>query len=178
MRFVDFLRASVIVCAGAATALGCVAIAGAAAAQEPGLLAFCAVWWIAAGALGTWLGRRAEASPPIRRLLAAARTTTTLPEQRPASVLVNRLWPLLVATLVTGAVAFAVPQAAAVAAGFTVIWALTWRRQEGAVTAIEERDGVAFYVEPTSPLRPMALARTPSFTRTFPAASTSSEGAG
>jgi hypothetical protein len=50
-----------------------------------------------------------------------------------------------------------------VAAGFAIIWALAWRRQASAVTAIEERDGVRFYVEPTSPLRPIRLVRTPGF---------------
>ena len=42
----------------------------------------------------------------------------------------------------------------AIAAGFAVIWALAWRRQSSAVTAIEERDGARFYIERTSPLRP------------------------
>jgi len=31
------------------------------------------------------------------------------------------------------------------------------------VTAIEERDGARFYVERTSPLRPIQLVRTPGF---------------
>jgi hypothetical protein len=55
------------------------------------------------------------------------------------------------------------PQVPAVAAGFAVIWALAWRRQSRAVTAIEERDGARFYVERTSPLRPIQLVRTPGF---------------
>jgi hypothetical protein len=58
-----------------------------------------------------------------------------------------------------------VPQAAAVAAGFAVIWALSWRRQHAAVTAIEERDGVSFYVDRTSPLQPIRLLRAPGFRR-------------
>jgi hypothetical protein len=33
------------------------------------------------------------------------------------------------------------------------------------VSAIEERDGVAFYVEPTSPLKPIKLIRAPGFRR-------------
>ena len=44
------------------------------------------------------------------------------------------------------------PQVAAIAAGFAIIWALAWRRQEQAVAAVEERDGVRFYVDRTSPL--------------------------
>ena len=35
------------------------------------------------------------------------------------------------------------------AAGFAIIWALAWRRQDAAVTAIEERDGFRFYVDRT-----------------------------
>ncbi|MTD45714.1 hypothetical protein GKE82_15810 [Conexibacter sp. W3-3-2] len=51
------------------------------------------------------------------------------------------------------------------AAGFTLIWALSWRRQHLAVRAIEERDGVTFHVDPTSPLRAIRLVRTPGFRR-------------
>ena len=66
-------------------------------------------------------------------------------------------------TLLAGGLAFLAPQVPGIAAGFAVIWALAWRRQDAAVTAIEERDGAAFYVRRTSPLRPMALERTPGF---------------
>jgi hypothetical protein len=55
------------------------------------------------------------------------------------------------------------PQVAGVATGFAIIWALAWRRQEGAVAAIEERDGVRFYVDNTSPLSPIRLIRAPGF---------------
>ena len=51
----------------------------------------------------------------------------------------------------------------AVACGFTIIWALSWRHQEAAVTAIEERDGVRFYVERTAPVSRIKLVRTPGF---------------
>jgi hypothetical protein len=49
--------------------------------------------------------------------------------------------------------------------------ALYWRRQDAAVTAIEERDGAAFFVERTSPVRPIQLVRTPGFRRIGPAPS-------
>jgi hypothetical protein len=96
-------------------------------------------------------------------LLADARAQSTLPELHPGTTLVNRLWPLLVATIGAGAAAFVEPQVASVAAGFTIIWALAWRRQERAVLAIEERDGVRFYVDKTSPFSPIRLIRTPGF---------------
>jgi hypothetical protein len=172
LRFVDFLKTTVLACAAAATALAAVAIAGAAADDNAGLLGFCVGWWTAAAVIGVWLGRRNETTPPIARLLAGARATTTLPEQqRPATVLLNRLWPLLIVLVGSGAVAFLTPQVPAVAAGFALIMALYWRRQDAAVTAIEERDGAAFFVERMSPFKPIQLVRTPGFRRIGPAPS-------
>ena len=87
-------------------------------------------WWLAAALYGAWLGRRNQASPPIARLLADARMQTSLPELRPGLTLLNRLWPLLLSTLGAAALGLFVPQVSAVAAGFGIIWALAWRRQE------------------------------------------------
>ncbi len=168
MRFVDFLRTTVLVCAASATVLGTIAVLAAAGQQEPELLFFAAGWWLLAGAVGAYLGRRAETTPPIARLLATARSTTSLPEQRPGPLLLNRLWPLVLVTVAGGALAVVAPQIPAIAAGFGAIWALTWRRQEAAVTAIEERDGVQFYIERTSPFRPIQLVRVPGFRRIAP----------
>ena len=109
------------------------------------------------------LGRRAETTPPIARLLRGRRASTALPEHRPGAILLNRLWPLMVFTLIAGGLAFLRPQIPGIAAGFAIIWALAWRRQHAAVAAIEERDGVCFYVCRTSPVRPIALQRTPGF---------------
>ena len=57
------------------------------------------------------------------------------------------------------------PQVAAIGAGYAILIALAWRRREQAVAAIEERDGVRFYVEPSSALRPVQLVRTPGLHR-------------
>jgi hypothetical protein len=111
--------------------------------------------------------RRAEASPPIRRLLMTARSQTTLPELRPRLTLVNRLWPLLFATLGAAVAAVFEPQVASIGAGFWIILALAMRRQASAVAAIEERDGVRFYIDRTSPLHPIQLVRTPGFGGSF-----------
>ena len=170
MRFVDFLKATVLLSAAAATALALVTVLSAAGRADARLVLFLAAWWVLAALIGAWLGRRAEATPPIARLLAAARPTTTLPEQRPQTMLLNRLWPLLLSTLLAAALAFLAPQIPGIAAGFAIIWALAWRRQDGAVAAIEDRDGVAFYVERTSPLRPIRLVRTPGLRREVPPA--------
>ena len=163
MRFTDFLRMTVLLSAGAATALAAVTLAGAATHGDSLIVPVVAGWWVVAGIIGIWLGRRAETSSPIASLLASARMQKTLPEVNPGRTLINRLWPLLFSTIGAGALSFVWPQVPAVAAGFAVIWALAWRRQSSAVTAIEERDGVRFYVERTSPLQPIRLVRTPGF---------------
>jgi len=149
--------------AGAATALAAVTVL-AASSRSDTLLAEVAVgWWLIAIGVGLRLGRRAHTNPPIARLLAGAKASTTLPEHHPSAILVNRLWPLLLFTLLSGGLAFLAPQIPGIAAGFAIIWALAWRRQDAAVAAIEERDGACFYVRRTSPVRPMALVRTPGF---------------
>ena len=167
MRFVDFLRATVLLSAGAATLLAAITIIALTQDLEPGAVYLSAGWWLAAALIGAWLGRRAAASPPIARLLAGARAQTSLPEERPGLTVVNRLWPLLLSTFTAGVLGFVAPQVAGVAAGFAIIWALAWRRQDSAVSAVEERDGVRFYVEQTSPLQPMQLVRTPGFSGSF-----------
>ena len=165
MRFVDFLRAAVLLCAGSATVLATITVIGASYEEDSALVVFIIAWWVLAVMIGTWLGRRAETNSPIARLLASAKSTNSLPEQSPSRLLLNRLWPLLASTLVALGLGLVAPQIPAIAAGFTIIGALAWRRQEAAVTAIEERDGVAFYVEPTSPLKPIKLIRAPGFRR-------------
>jgi hypothetical protein len=163
VRFSDFLRTTVLLSAGSASALAAVTVIGAANSGDDVVVFVALIWWVAAGFIGVALGRRAETSPPIASLLASARTQATLPEVNPARTLVNRLWPLLVFTLGSGVLGFFVAQVPAVAAGFAIIWALAWRRQASAVIAIEERDGARFYVERTSPLKAIRLVRTPGF---------------
>jgi hypothetical protein len=168
LRFVDFLRSTVMLSAGAATTLAVITVLAAGRTSDDVLVFVCAGWWVAAAALGTLLGRRASATPPIARVLADAKNATMLPEHRPGSILLNRLWPLLLSMVVAGVLAIVVPQVTGVATGFAIIWALAWRKQDGAVAAIEERDGVTFYVEPTSPIRPIQLVRTPGLRREVP----------
>lgn len=167
MRFPDFLKTTVLISAAAASVLAVVALFAASRDDDQTAVIFGVAWWVIAAIIGIVLGRRAETNPPISRLLAASRVTPTLPELRPGRMLVNRLWPLFVATLSAGALAFLFPQVPAIAAGFAIIWALAWRKQDRAVSAIEERDGVRFYVERTSPLQPIRLVRTPGFKSTL-----------
>ena len=163
MRFADFLRTTVLASAGAASVLAALTVAGATGHGDDLLVPFAAGWWVLAGLTGIWLGRRAETSGPIASLLAGARTQASLPDVNPARTMLNRLWPLLVSTVGAGALAFVVPQVAAVATGFAIIWSLAWRRQASAVRAIEQRDGARFYVDKTSPFKPIRLVRTPGF---------------
>jgi hypothetical protein len=167
VRFTEFLKATVLLSAGSATLLATVTVIGITREDDGVLVYVAAGWWLVATAIGVALGRRSETSPAIARLLAGARSQTTLPELAPGTTLVNRLWPLLLSTIGAAGVSFFEPQVAAVAAGFTIIWALAWRRQELAVLAIEERDGVRFYVDRTSPFSPIRLIRTPGFGGTY-----------
>ena len=163
MRFADFLRTTVLVSAACATLLAAVTVAGGSNNGDDTLVPFAAGWWVVAALIGIWLGRRAETSSPIASLLASARTQASLPEVNPGRTMLNRLWPLLISTLGAGVLSFLIPQVPAVATGFAIIWSLAWRRQASAVRAIEQRDGARFYVDKTSPLKPIRLVRTPGF---------------
>lgn len=161
MRFTDFLRTAVLLFGGAATVLAVVAIAGTRDEPTNTVLYIAVGWWGAAAVIGLWLGRRMRPTPGIEKLLAGAKSTSTLPELEPGAVIFNRLWPLAVATVASGAVAFLMPQIPAIAAGYALLVALTWRRQAGAVQAIEDRDGVRFWFERSSPFGGPRLIRTP-----------------
>jgi len=163
VRFVDFLRTTVLLSAGGATALAAVTVIAASARSDTQLAGIAVAWWLIAAGIGSTLGRRAQTNPPIARLLASAQASNSLPELHPSAILLNRLWPLGLFTLLSGGLAFLAPQIPGIAAGFAIIWALAWRRQDAAVEAIEERDGASFYVRRTSPVRPIALMRTPGF---------------
>jgi hypothetical protein len=168
VRFVDLLRTTVMLSAGAATMLAIVTVIGATTERDDTLVLVAAAWWVIASALGVLLGRRAQVTGPIGRLLADAKTATMMPEHRPAAVVVNRLWPLLLSTIAAAVVGFIVPQVPAVACGFALIWSLAWRHQDAAVLAVEERDGVTYFVDRTSPVRPMRLLRVPGLRREVP----------
>ena len=168
MRFADFLRAAVLLFGGAGTALAVVAIVGATAEDDRALIFIAVAWWTVAATGGLWLGRRLEPTPGIARLLAAARATNTLPEIEPAAIVFNRLWPLAVFTVVSGVSAAIVPQVPAIAAGYAIGVALTWRKQAAGVQAIEDRDGVRFYFDRSSPFGGPKLLRTPGLRRIEP----------
>jgi hypothetical protein len=168
LRFPDFLRTAVLLFGGAATALAIVAIAGARADDNITLLYVAVGWWLIAAIGGLWFGRRPETNEGFASLLADAKTSPTLPEQRPGAVIVNRLWVLGLFTILSGSVAFLLPQVPAIGCGFLLAIGLAWRKQSAAVEAIEGRDGVRYYVERVSPFQPIKLVRTPGFKRAEP----------
>ena len=167
MRFYEFLRTTVLMSAGSATALALVTLAGVAGGGHALLVAVAVGWWLLGGWVGLWVSRAPGTSQAIGSLLAAARAQRSLPEVSPALTVVNRLWPLMVVTVVAAGIGIVEPQVPAIAAGFAIGWALAWRRQASAVKAIEDRDGARFYVDRTSPLSAIRLVRTPGF-RTIP----------
>ena len=168
MRFREFLRVSVLLCGGAATALAALTIVGAKEHDDFVLGLLAAGWWVVALVIGVILGRRTRVSDGIARLLSAARTTTSLPELEPGSVLFNRMWPLALFTIAAGVVGFFLPQVPGIATGYAILLALTARNQHRAVQAIEERDGIQYWFDRTPPLSAPRLVRTPGLRRIEP----------
>ena len=78
MRFVDFLRTTVLLSAGAATALAAVTVIAASARSDTQLAEVAVGWWLIAAGAGLRMGRRAQTNPPIARLLATAKASTSL----------------------------------------------------------------------------------------------------
>ena len=169
MAFVDLLRMTVGLAAGAATVLAAVTAIAVAGADDTLTLIVAAAWWTIALVGGLILGRPARAAEAMQPLLAEARTATAMPEiGNPTRAALARLWPIGAFAVVAGVLGFLFPGVAAVGTGFALGAALMWRSREGAVAAIEGRDGVRFYVEPGSALQPVTLIRTPGLRRERP----------
>jgi hypothetical protein len=165
MLFGDLLRSTVLLVAGVATALGAVSVVVANRDSDGVALAVAGGWWLVAAAVGVYLGRSGRAADAMARVLAGARTATSLPPESPGRIAFLRLWPVGLFALVVGGLGWIYPQVAAIGAGYAILIALAWRGREAAVAAIEERDGVRFYVEPSSALEPLRLIRTPGLYR-------------
>jgi hypothetical protein len=165
MQFKDLIRGTVLLDAAEATALG--AISGI-VINEAGddLLAILALaWWLIAVIIGLSQGSSERAAEALRDPLASAKTATSLPADSPASIAFARLWPFAAFAVIAGGLGVLFPQVPAIATGFALLFALAWRRRDEAVTAIEERDGVLFYVEKSSAFEPVKLVRTPGLMR-------------
>jgi hypothetical protein len=161
MPFTDLLRLTVFLAGAEATALGAVTIISAAGMDDTLTLLVATGWWPISVAIGLYLGRRSRAADGVRDVLGAARTATSLPDETPARIAIERLWPIGLTALLAGGLGFLFPGVAAIGTGYALLVALAWRTREAAVLGIEDRDGVKFYVEPSSALRPLTLVRTP-----------------
>ncbi len=169
MAFCDLLRMTVLLAAGAATALAAVTVISVSGADDTLTLYVAAGWWIVALVGGIVLGRPARAAEAMRPALAEAKTATALPSLgNPTRAALARLWPLAAFAVVAGGLGLVFSGVAAIGTGFALGAALALRAREGAVAAIEERDGVRFYVEPGSALQPVRLIRTPGMRRDRP----------
>ena len=161
MPYTDLLRATVFLTGAEATVLG--AISAIALGGEPsGTTVIVALaWWAIALIIGFWLGRPERAREDMRDPLARARTATSLPSQAPARIAVGRLWPIALTAIVAGVLGLFFPGVAVIGAGYALIVSLAWHSREAAVLAIEQRDGVKFYVVPSPAWRAVELMRTP-----------------
>jgi hypothetical protein len=168
MRFRELLRVSMLLSAGAGTALAVVTIFGTTREEDNVLLFVALSWWLVATVVGLWLGRRLRVTPGIARLIADSRSTTSLPELEPGSVMFNRLWPIALFAVAAGAIGIALPSVPAMGAGYALLMALSWRRQPSAVEAIEHRDGVEFWLDRSSPFRAPQLLRLPGLRKIEP----------
>jgi hypothetical protein len=169
MTYCDLLRMTVLLAAGAATALAAVTVIAVSGSEDTLTIYVAAVWWTVALVGGLTLGSSARAAEAMRPALADARMATALPSiGNPTRAALARIWPIGAFALIAGVLGFVFHGVAAIGAGFALAAALTWRSREAAVAAIEERDGVRFYVEPGSALQPVKLIRTPGLRRERP----------
>ncbi len=165
MLFSELMRIMVLLVAGVATALGAVSVLLAERGNSALLLVVGSAWWLIATILGMWFGDSGRAARAMARPLAAARTATSLPSDSANRIALLRLWPVGAFALAAGIAGFVWPQVAVIGAGYAILIALAWRRREAAIQAIEDRDGVRFYVEASSAFEPLRLVRTPGLYR-------------
>jgi hypothetical protein len=161
MPYTDLLRLTVFVTGAEATALGAISAISVGGEPGPTTAIVALAWWAIAIILGFWLGRPERAREDMRDPLAKAKMATSLPSESPARISAQRLWPIAVTAIVAGGLGLFFPGVAIIGTGYALIVSLAWHTREGAVQAIEERDGVRFYVVPGSTFKPIELIRTP-----------------
>jgi len=161
MPFTDLLRLTVFLTGAEATALGAITAIGANRENDTTTIVVAAAWWLISLLIGLYLGRPARAADDVRDPLARARTATSLPSETPTRIAVARLWPIALSAVLAGGLGLFLPGVAAIGAGYALLVSLAWHTREAAVLAVEQRDGVKFYVVPGSALRPVQLVRTP-----------------
>ncbi|HEY2479614.1 MAG TPA: hypothetical protein VGI17_12905 [Solirubrobacterales bacterium] len=161
MPYTDLLRVTVFITGAEATALGAISAISVGGEPSSTTVIVALAWWLISIILGSWLGRPERAREDMRNPLARARMATSLPSESPARVALQRLWPIAVTAIIAGGLGLFFPGVAIIGTGYALIVSLAWHTREGAVQAIEERDGVRFFVVPTSAFKPIQLVRTP-----------------
>jgi hypothetical protein len=161
MPYTDLLRMTVFVTGAEATVLGAISAISVGGEPSPTTVIVALAWWAIAIILGFWMGRPERAREDMRAPLAKAKMATSLPSQSPTQISIQRLWPIAVTAIIAGGLGLFFPGVAIIGTGYALIVSLAWHTREGAVVAIEERDGVRFYVVPNSALKPIQLVRTP-----------------
>lgn len=161
MPYTDLLRVTVLLTGAEATALATITAIAVNRDGDTRTLIVAAAWWLLSVAIGFYVGRPSRAADALRDTLARAKTATSLPMENPARISFGRLWPVAVTAIAAGVLGVFFPGVAAIGAGYALLVSLAWHSREAAVLAIEQRDGVKFYVVPNSALRPIQLVRTP-----------------
>jgi hypothetical protein len=161
MPYTDLLRATVFLTGAEATVLGAISAISVGGEPSGTTVIVALAWWAIALILGFWLGRPERAREDMRAPLSRARMATSLPSQAPARIAIQRLWPIALTAIVAGGLGLFFPGVAIIGTGYALIVSLAWHTREAAVQAIEERDGVRFFVVPNSAFKPIHLVRTP-----------------
>lgn len=161
MRYCDYLHGSVLLIGSAALALILVSAGSLAWYGSPLMIVLSVAWILICVGCGLWLGRGDAIQESVSLLLSRSRMEPIFPKIEPPAVLLSRLWPVLAITLVAAISSYWFPQLATAAAGYGLLWSLAWRKQSGAVLAIEERDLVHFWIVRSSPMQPPKLVRVP-----------------
>jgi hypothetical protein len=159
--YTDLLRATVFLTGAEATVLGAISAISAGGEPSATTVIVALAWWLIAIILGTWMGRPERAREDMRLPLSRARMATSLPSESPARIAVQRLWPIVLTAIIAGGLGLFFPGVAIIGTGYALIVALAWHTREAAVQAIEERDGVRFFVVPGPASKPIQLVRTP-----------------
>jgi len=159
VRYCDYLHACVLMIGSAALALIIISAGSLVATGSRLLILLSIAWLVICVGWGLWIGRGEQES--VRALLSRSRPEPVFPKIEPPAVLLSRLWPVLLITLVAAISSYWFPQLAVACAGYGLLWALAWRKQSDAVLAIEERDAVHFWIVRSSPVGPPKLVRVP-----------------
>jgi hypothetical protein len=161
LPYTELLRLTVFVTGAEATALGAISAISVGGEPSATTTIVAIAWWLISLILGFWLGRPERARDDVREPLARAKTATSLPVESAGRIALQRLWPIAITAIVAGGIGLFFPGVAIIGTGYALIVSLSWHTREAAVQAIEERDGVRFYVVPGSALSPIRLVRTP-----------------